>query len=361
MLASSDLIPAYDMLGLPMPAWLAQFLMGLTLAVHWALLTATAGGAAAYLAGGPGGEAVQKRRRALAVFLPYGLAMAMTVGIAPLLFVQVLYGQFFYTANILKGYAWLALLAVMAVLFYVLYAGIRRRIGGRPARFVGVVAPLLMALVAVILSANATLTQNPGDWESVRSTSAAVPYMKGPTFAARWTFAMFALIAGGGLFVAAFTRGFAGKDDSARPTIARSVLIGLAGLVGMLACGLWGSFSMPEAVRKAVLGGPEAAFAYAAAAAVALTGVLAVLAWRNSSLRNLVLPCVTFFVALLSCAFLRDTMRRAALAEHFDLSAVPVHSQWTSFGLFAVIFVAGLGLIAYLIRLAYVPTKQAGS
>ena len=57
-------------------------------------------------------------------------------------------------------------------------------------------------------------------------------------------------------------------------------------------------------------------------------------------------PRGTFFVALLSCALVRDTMRRAALAEHFDIAAVPVHSQWTSFALLAVIFVAGLGLIA---------------
>ncbi|HUT01605.1 MAG TPA: hypothetical protein VM031_04065, partial [Phycisphaerae bacterium] len=122
LLAESSLIPAFDMLGLPMPAWLAQTLMALTLALHWAFLSMTAGGAVAYVhsrrrpVGGV--EAVGKK---LAAFLPLSLTTAMTLGIAPLLFVQVLYGQFFYTANILMGYVWLGLLALMIANFYLLY------------------------------------------------------------------------------------------------------------------------------------------------------------------------------------------------------------------------------------------------
>ena len=46
---------------------------------------------------------------------------SLTTGVAPLLFVQVLYGHFFYTANILLGWRWLAILGVLIVGFYAVY------------------------------------------------------------------------------------------------------------------------------------------------------------------------------------------------------------------------------------------------
>jgi len=44
-------------------------------------------------------------------------------------------------------------------------------------------------------------------------------------------------------------------------------------------------------------------------------------------------------------------IRRAALRPAFNLLAVPVHAQWDSFALWAVVFTAGLALVAYMIAL----------
>ena len=73
---------------------------------------------------------------------------------------------------------------------------------------------------------------------------------------------------------------------------------------------------------------------------------------------SLLVPCATFFAGLFATAAFRDTLRRAALAETFKLSTVPVHAQWDSFVLFAVVFVAGLGVVAYLVKLAYTRPPQ---
>ena len=40
----------------------------------------------------------------------YGISLTITTGVAPLLFIQVLYQQFFYTATILIGWVWFGLL-----------------------------------------------------------------------------------------------------------------------------------------------------------------------------------------------------------------------------------------------------------
>ena len=284
----------------------------------------------------------------------------MTLGIAPLLFVQVLYGQFFYTANILIGYVWLALLGLMILIFYLLYYGWYRIRHGRGVRLVGLVVLGLMSLVAVILAGNGTLLQNPAAWQGFRANMGLAPYMGDTTFAARWVFALSALIAGGGLFVAIFMR-LAAKLYGETPgrEVPKALVVSALGLIAMLAAGLWGSFSLPSHVSEGLSGNIESVFAYVAAGALAATVVLVFLVRKSTSVGALALPGLTFFVSLFSIAALRDTLRRLALAEHFKLSAVTVNSQWESFFLFAVIFVLGLALVAYMVYLAFGSKSKA--
>ncbi|HTR54177.1 MAG TPA: hypothetical protein VMJ10_25970, partial [Kofleriaceae bacterium] len=67
------------------------------------------------------------RRRADAVAetvrdrLPFMLGCGITAGVAPLLFVQLLHQHRFYTANLLLGPRWLAVVPALVVGFYALY------------------------------------------------------------------------------------------------------------------------------------------------------------------------------------------------------------------------------------------------
>ena len=54
-------------------------------------------------------------------WLPFALGTAITAGVAPLLFLQVLYKEHFYTANLLLFYRWLAVVPVLIAGFYLLY------------------------------------------------------------------------------------------------------------------------------------------------------------------------------------------------------------------------------------------------
>lgn len=349
----ANLIPLYDMLGSPMPAVLAQFLMALTLAAHWAFLAMTAGGAVMYVIGRDT-ETVSPIREKLSAFLPYSLSMAMTLGIAPLLFVQVLYGNYFYTANILIGYVWLGLLGLMIVNLYLLFLAWKRSKQGKSTKGFGVIILILLAASAFILATNGTLTQNPQDWDSFRTNAGIVPYSGDSTLAPRLLFAFSALLAGGGLFVAVFIRAYSPTGDgAASKEIIRSLFISILGGVGVLIFGLWGSLSLPEFVREGLFGSTESVFAYVAIVGFALTMVLAYLASRSMSIKWMLISAVTLFLGLFSTAALRDTLRRLALTDHLKLSEVPVYSQWSSFSLFAVILVLGLGIVGYIVVLSF--------
>ncbi len=54
-------------------------------------------------------------------WLPFATGLAITAGVAPLLFVQILYQREFYTANLLLSHRWMAILPVLLVCFYLLY------------------------------------------------------------------------------------------------------------------------------------------------------------------------------------------------------------------------------------------------
>jgi hypothetical protein len=54
-------------------------------------------------------------------WLPFALGVTITAGVAPLLFVQILYKRPFYTANLLLFHRWMAILPVLIGAFYLLY------------------------------------------------------------------------------------------------------------------------------------------------------------------------------------------------------------------------------------------------
>ncbi len=352
-------IPSPDMLGLPMPAWLGQCLMALTLAVHWSFLAMTAGG----LVGLHLGRGDDDARRRLAGMMALALAMAMTVGIAPLLFVQVLYGQFFYSANILMGYVWLGLLPIMIAAFYLIHYCWRQAGLGRSTRYPAALALILMGLAAVILVANATLAQTPQVWRAFAAFGSVRPYMGDPAFWARWTLAASTMLAGGGLFLAIWRQAAASGNNAGAARVSairRPAEAALLGLAAMLGAAVWTALAQPLDMSRALLAGPEYAIvAYAVIAAIAMAILLSILAVRKPTLSRLIPAAVVMFVALLAIAAARDTIRRAALSPAFDLSAVPVHAQWDSFALWAVVFVAGLALSAYIIVLT-IRSRPAG-
>jgi hypothetical protein len=53
--------------------------------------------------------------------LPYSIAFTINLGVAPLLFLQVLYGQFLYTSSILMAVYWLSIVGLLIITYYAAY------------------------------------------------------------------------------------------------------------------------------------------------------------------------------------------------------------------------------------------------
>jgi hypothetical protein len=105
-------------LGGPLALYLGLYVI--TLAIHAVFV--------GYVLAGTGWCAVAAvRRRSDPVaelardWLPFALGAAITAGVAPLLFVQILYQERFYTSNLLLFHRWMAVVPVLVVGFYLLY------------------------------------------------------------------------------------------------------------------------------------------------------------------------------------------------------------------------------------------------
>lgn len=107
---------------LPGPTAIYLCLFVATLFIHFLFMSCVLAGTTWVLAGLLIPQRSSSQLRPLLKdWLPVMLSGAITAGVAPLLFLQILYRREFYTANLLQFHRWMAILPVLILLFYLLY------------------------------------------------------------------------------------------------------------------------------------------------------------------------------------------------------------------------------------------------
>jgi hypothetical protein len=156
-------IPLPDALPLAAPVWLFWSLLLLTFFLHLLPMNFVLGGSVLGVI-----SWVRSRKdgathhRAIANWLaksmPIAFAATVTFGVAPLLFVQVLYGRLLYTSSILMGWFWIALIDLLVLAYYGAYT-VSFKARGRT--LIASAVALLTLIVAFTLSNNMSLMLRP--------------------------------------------------------------------------------------------------------------------------------------------------------------------------------------------------------
>lgn len=356
----TPILPSMDILGLPGPTWLLRSLMALTLGLHWFFLAGTLGGLVVLLLARrrpSDDEAARLIESSLAPHLPFSLALALTMGVAPLLFVQVLYGHVFYPATILQALPWLGLIPLVIAVFYLLYLTWWRPglPGSRQATGVPLAALGLLVVAASVLAAVATLAQSPGAWLAVaaRRGVGLAMYHGDPTFGARLLMALSGMIGLGGVLagLAVLLHG-AGPDDARREALHRVLATALPALAVHAASGLLVLARLPAEHRAALLASADALAVGAAGLAAVGTLALLTAVRRAPGAGSLAAVAGLGLTALVLEAHVRDLVRVLALGGAWDEAGAVVNAQTGPFVLWVVVVVAGLGVVGWLVRLA---------
>lgn len=356
--------PAVDPIPLPAPVWLLKALHIVTLALHFVAVEMLLGGLllAVLLSLLRRSPQALVAARAIARRLTVVMTYVINLGVPPLLFAQVLYGRALYTSSVLIGVYWISIILLLMLLYRLLYRFTRQLEAGKSAWMQGLLAWILAGSVAKILSTNMTLMLRPEAWKQMYAASAlgALLPTGDPTTEPR-----FLMMLAGGLFVGGlwmiylsarstftadeqkFVAGFGGK------------VAALCGVVYLIA-GLWANAVQPAAVKAALAAPPAGyefyrlyAFAgYGWLALVAVAVLLGLLAGFAKVVSNLVAWSGALLALLveLTLVIYRDAVRDLTLlGKGYDVWDRVVVTNWSVVGLFLVLFVAGLGVVGWLI------------
>jgi cytochrome bd-type quinol oxidase subunit 1 len=120
------MIPDPDPIPLPAPVELLTPLLVLTFTLHILAMNVTLGGTVIAVVSDlmgrrDGNDRYRRLARHLIAMMPVTLAATITLGVAPLLFIQTLYGQLFYTSSILMAWPWFAVVPLVIVAYYGIY------------------------------------------------------------------------------------------------------------------------------------------------------------------------------------------------------------------------------------------------
>lgn len=349
--------PHADPIPLPAPVWLMKALSLLTLALHFTALMLLVGGLFMVLLLAAG-KAETARQAALAVAkkLPTTMTYVINLGVPPLLFAQVLYGQTLYTSSVLMAAIWIAVVPLTMGCYWHLYRTADRLAAGKSPIVTALVALLLAMSVGQIYSLNMTLMLRPEVWQGMYAKTAtglqAAPH--DPTMFPRFAFMMLGGFAFGGVgaLLVSLQKGL---TDEARALLRqRGGTVAGGALVAQVAAGFWAISRQPENVQQAL----HSPLYQTGGALFLVGGVLALLLsvlhiGGKKPLFMTIGAAVGGFLANVGTVLVRDGIRDQTLrAKGFDVWDRVVVPNWGVIGIFLGLFVIGLGLVGWLVAVA---------
>jgi hypothetical protein len=355
----NPVIPGPVPVPLPAPPGLLEFLLVFTFILHVLAMNFLLGGVIILTVSGYLGRRDSRHyelTRRVGRALPPVTAFTITLGVGPLLFLQLVYGQLFYTSSVLMAWYWLAVVFLVLLGYYSLYwHQLQYDELGSKAPWVMLATAVLFVFVAFIFTQNVTAMLHPQDFYS-RFLSGQVGKIFGPVSLenlARLAHFVVAAVAVSGLGVALLSSRW--RTDS--PELAAwarryGVTWFMGGTLAQFLVGLWFLFSLPVEIRQALVGDKLAVGVLVLAIMLALLALL-------TAPTNLGVASVAILGTVSAMAVLRHFVRLAYLRPYFDPHSLPVQGQWVVFSIFAGLLLAGLATVGWMLYVFYRPAVNS--
>lgn len=357
----TDLVPALDAAGLPGPPWLFHILLVFTFVLHLLFMNLTLGGTllawVSHLrATGEPGDPHGRLAARMVTVNSFAISLTITTGVAPLLFLQLLYQPFFYTGTILLGWIWFGLLVFLTAGYYAVYA---YKLRGAPARGTGGgfwlgFAAVAFTLIAMIQVAAHLVQTRVGSWQEFAANPWIV--LGDPVYWPRLFHFVFAGIGFAALVMAwwAARQAVEGSEVEINTAIARTCW---RWALGTVIVQVTGGFVLlvvlPRDILIEFMRGGAATMIPLTLSIVLGVGLLAMLARSIDPVKQRGLVTGSLAAMILTVAIMtvtRDQVRELYLAPSIGSEPVRIVPQWGNFGLFAVLLVAALWAVYYMTR-----------
>lgn len=324
-----------------------QFLLLLTFPLHLLAMNAMFGGLVIGVSQHLNGGQVQRRlAHRIAVVTPLLIALVVNLGVAPFLFLQVLYGQFVYTSSILMGLFWILVIPVLILAYAGGYLYDFKFEGlGRFGILVGVFCCLSFLAIAAMFSNNMLLMVLPARFHEYFDAMTGTLLLAGDVqFWPRYLHMLVSTLAIGGLAVALLGRFRAGRDlhlaDHATGLGLR--LFWILTLVNIPVGALF-LVSLPREQMLLFMGGNMGA-------TVAFSiGLLLTIGAVITAIRHRLWLTIMHVVALVYVmVFMRAWLRSSYLGDYFTLDRLELVPQYSPMIFFFVTLGVGVVLLGWL-------------
>ncbi len=347
-----DLIPAPDTI--PAPAWLFLVLDILLFLLHIVMINVMLGSVLITIfsrfkrdANSPAG----RLHDAAAAKIPVTFALGINLGVAPLLFLQVIYGHLFYASSVLMAVFWILIIPLLIIAYYGAYIHIRKY-GARPLlskAALGVTA-ILVLYIALMFTNNMTLMLQPEKWTDYFSNRAGTMLnFSDPTLIPRYLHFLFASVAIGGIFMALVwnRRGKKGNGQAGQKEKTGLQIFGYA-TIGQIIIGLWFLIALPREYMLQFMGGNMFA------TIIFLIGFLAGLGTLATAFAGKLRPTLIMLAfTLLAMVIQRHNLREMYLANKFELTSLQLNPQYGVMIIFFIVLIIGLASVGYMLKLSF--------
>jgi hypothetical protein len=325
-----------------------QFLLLLTFPLHLLAMNAMVGGLAIgiyqHFKNDQPGRGLAHR---IAVMLPLVIAFVVNLGVAPLLFLQVLYGHFIYTSSILMGLFWISIIPVLIIGYYgaYLYDFQFKRLGSA-GPWLGLMILAILLCIGYFFANNMLLMSLPERFGAYfEHRNGTLLASDSSMFMPRYLHMMAGALAVGGLFVALLGRFRAERDPELAERALQAGMRTFFMLTLVNICfGVWYLLSLERQTMLLFMGrnlGATISFSLA----LLLAAAVLVTSYRRQLYATL--AATVALVYLMS--FLRAWLRTDLLAEYFDLGQLQVVPQYSPLVFFLVCLVVGAGCVVWLL------------
>ena len=342
------MIPSAD--ALPVGWGWFQVLLTTTWVLHIVLMNMMLGGTIITLVNSiRGGETRLGIARYTSRLIPFAVALAVNAGVAPLLFLQVIYGNFVYVSSVLMAVYWLSVILMLIFAYYGVYIFRFKFDSWGPARNIVLgFSAVLLLLIGFLFTNNWTLALTPEKWvayfDNPRGT---ILNLSEPTLWPRYLHMVLGALAVGGLSLAAFGSKKATSDPNRAPLMAQGLSWFKWATLIQVGVGSWWLMALKPEAMKLFMGGNMMA-----TGAFGVGFVLALLA-LFLGFKGKVWPTVwTTLLTMVTMAIMREYVRYGYLREYFTPPQLEVNTQYSSLILFLVILAIGIGCVWYMLKLA---------
>lgn len=338
--------------------WIYQVLLSVGFFIHILLVNVMLGGAAVACSNTLCNESPSAPiGREISTKLPTVVAFTVNFGVAPLLFLQVLYGHIFYVSDILMGWYWLSVPFLIMISYYLAYIyDFKFDTLGSIKGLVAGLAALCMMVVAFFFVNNLTMFITPERWPLYfDQPDGTILNWGDPTLIPRYLHFILGSLGVGGLVTALMWRKKAKTGDvMASWYVDRGMKWFFRCTLAQFIVGPWLLLAMERRVMLQYMG--HSGLATALFLAGLIGGFFCLHAGFFKQVKNAtiyLLSTVAFMVGV------REMMRIFYLEPYYSIQEVGMKGEYSPMIMFGIVLVVGLVAIAYILRLAARAGKEA--